>query len=251
MTSSEVRVIPLTGLPEINEGDDLPSLITQAAEDGPGIESGDVVVVTQKIVSKAEGRIVSLADVTPSPEAERLSVETEKDPRLVELILRESNRIVRQRGPVLITETKHGFVCANAGIDASNVGPEGLVSLLPEDSDRSASFIRAAIQERSGADVAVIITDTFGRPWREGHTNVAIGLAGMLPFADYVGRVDPQGYELRVSTLAVADELAAAAELVHGKLDRVPVAIIRGYAYPRGEGSARELVRDPEKDLFR
>jgi len=251
VTSSEVRVIPLTGLPEINEGDDLPSLITQAAEDGPGIESGDVVVVTQKIVSKAEGRIVSLADVTPSPEAERLAVETEKDPRLVELILRESNRIVRQRGPVLITETKHGFVCANAGIDASNVGPEGLVSLLPEDPDRSASFIRAAIQERSGADVAVIITDTFGRPWREGHTNVAIGLAGMLPFADYVGRVDPQGYELRVSTLAVADELAAAAELVHGKLDRVPVAIIRGYAYPRGEGSARELVRDPEKDLFR
>jgi len=251
VTSSEVRVIPLTGLPEINEGDDLPSLITQAAEDGPGIESGDVVVVTQKIVSKAEGRIVSLADVTPSPEAERLSVETEKDPRLVELILRESNRIVRQRGPVLITETKHGFVCANAGIDASNVGPEGLVSLLPEDSDRSASFIRAAIQERSGADVAVIITDTFGRPWREGHTNVAIGLAGMLPFADYVGRVDPQGYELRVSTLAVADELAAAAELVHGKLDRVPVAIIRGYAYPRGEGSAKELVRDAERDLFR
>ena len=251
MTSSEVRVIPLTGLPEIHEGDDLAALIAQAAEAGPGIGSGDVVVVTQKIVSKAEGRIVSLADVKPSPEAERLAVETEKDPRLAELILRESNRIVRQRGPVLITETKHGFVCANAGIDASNVGPEGLVSLLPEDPDRSASSIRAAIQERGGADVAVIVTDTFGRPWREGHTNVAIGLAGMLPFADYVGRVDPHGYELRVSTLAVADELAGAAELVHGKLDRVPVAIIRGYPYPRGKGSARELVRDPEKDLFR
>jgi len=251
VTSSEVRVIPLTGLPEIHEGDDLAALIAQAAEAGPGIGSGDVVVVTQKIVSKAEGRIVSLADVKPSPEAERLAVETEKDPRLAELILRESNRIVRQRGPVLITETKHGFVCANAGIDASNVGPEGLVSLLPEDPDRSASSIRAAIQERGGADVAVIVTDTFGRPWREGHTNVAIGLAGMLPFADYVGRVDPHGYELRVSTLAVADELAGAAELVHGKLDRVPVAIIRGYPYPRGKGSARELVRDPEKDLFR
>lgn len=247
----EVRVIPLTGLPEVREGDDLAGFITDAARASPGIQAGDVVVVTQKVVSKAEGRVVALADATPSPEAERLAVETEKDPRLVELILRESNRIVRQRGPILITETKHGFVCANAGIDASNVGPEGLVSLLPEDPDRSAAAIRAAIAERAAADVAVIITDTFGRPWREGHTNVAIGLAGMRPFADYVGRTDPHGYELRVSTLAVADELAAAAELVHGKLDRVPVAIIRGYAYPSGEGSARELVRDAERDMFR
>jgi coenzyme F420-0:L-glutamate ligase/coenzyme F420-1:gamma-L-glutamate ligase len=189
--------------------------------------------------------------VTPSPEAERLAGETEKDARLVELILRESSRIVRQSGPILITETKHGFVCANAGIDASNVGPEGLVSLLPDDPDRSAAAIRAAIRERTGANVAVIITDTFGRAWREGHTNVAIGVAGMRPFADYVGQTDPHGYELRVSTLAVADELAAAAELVHGKLDGVPVAIVRGYAYPRGEGSARELVREAEKDLFR
>jgi len=248
---SEVRVIPLTGLPEVQQGDDLAALILGGARAGPGIEAGDVVVVTQKIVSKAEGRVVSLADVRPSAEAERLAVETEKDPRLVELILRESNRVVRQRGPVLITETKHGFVCANAGIDASNVGPEGLVSLLPEDPDRSAAAIRGALRERIGADVAVIITDTFGRPWREGHTNVAIGLAGMLPFVDYVGQFDPHGYELRVSTLAVADELAAAAELVHGKLEAVPVAIIRGYAYPRGEGSARALVREAEKDLFR
>jgi coenzyme F420-0:L-glutamate ligase/coenzyme F420-1:gamma-L-glutamate ligase len=251
MGSGVVRVIPIAGLPEIHEGDDLAALIAEAASAGPGIEAGDVIVVTQKIVSKAEGRVVSLADVTPSPEAERLAVETEKDACLVELILRESNRIVRQSGPILITETKHGFVCANAGIDASNVGPEGLVSLLPEDPDGSAAAIRTAIGERAGAEVAVIITDTFGRPWREGHTNVAIGLAGMLPFVDYVGRTDPDGYELRVSTLAVADELAAAAELVHGKLDRVPVAIIRGYAYPRGEGSARALVRDAERDLFR
>jgi len=247
----EIRIIPLEGIPEVREGDDLPDLILKAAEAGPGIESGDVVVVTQKIVSKAEGRVVSLDSVTPSPEAERLAVETEKDPRLVELILRESTRIVRQSGPILITETKHGFVCANAGIDASNVGPEGLVSLLPEDPDRSAVAIRAAILERMGVDVAVIITDTFGRAWREGHTNVAIGVAGMRPFADYVGQRDPHGYELRVSTLAVADELAAAAELVQGKLDGVPVAIVRGYAYPRGEGSARELVREAEKDLFR
>jgi coenzyme F420-0:L-glutamate ligase / coenzyme F420-1:gamma-L-glutamate ligase len=249
--SPDIRIIPLLDIPEIRAEDVLPALILTAAEAGPRIESGDVIVVTQKIVSKAEGRVVSLETVSPSPEAERVAVETEKDPRLVELILRESVRIVRQSGPILITETRHGFVCANAGIDASNVGPEGLVSLLPEDPDRSADAIRQAVRERTGAEVAVIITDTFGRAWREGHTNVAIGLAGMLPFADYVGQIDPHGYELRVSTLAVADELAAAAELVQGKLDGVPVAIIRGYAYPRGEGDARELVRDAERDLFR
>jgi coenzyme F420-0:L-glutamate ligase/coenzyme F420-1:gamma-L-glutamate ligase len=246
-----VSVIPLHGLPEFREGDDVAGLIVAAAKDEPGIESGDVVVVTQKIVSKAEGRLVALDSVTPSPEAEKLGVETEKDPRLVELILRESAGIVRQRGPVLITETKHGFVCANAGIDASNVGPEGIVCLLPVDPDASARRIRDTIRERTGAEVAVVISDTFGRPWREGHTNVAVGLAGMLPFVDYVGQTDPHGYELRVSTLAVADELAAAAELVMNKLDNVPVAIIRGYEYPRGEGWTRELIRDREKDLFR
>lgn len=251
MTSPEIRIIGLSGMPEMRDDDDVAALIIEAAGRGPGIESGDVVVVTQKIVSKAEGRLVSLDSVTPSAEAERLAVETEKDPRLVELILRESNGIVRQRGPVLITETRHGFVCANAGIDASNVGPAGIVCLLPEDPDRSAQAIRAAIKARTGADVAVVISDTFGRPWREGHTNVAVGVAGMLPFADYVGQVDPHGYELRVSTLAVADELAAAAELVMGKLDGVPAAIVRGYPYPRGEGTARQMVRDREKDLFR
>lgn len=249
--SGEVRIIPLPGMPEVRKGDDVAALIIEAAGRGPGIQGGDVVIVTQKIVSKAEGRVVSLTDVTPSPEAETLAVETEKDARLVELILRESTRIVRQRGSVLITETRHGFVCANAGIDASNVAAEGAVALLPEDPDRSAQGLRAAIRERTGAEVAVIISDTFGRPWREGHTNVAVGVAGMLPFVDYVGRVDPYGYELRVSTLAVADELAAAGELVMGKLDGVPVAIVRGYNYPRGEGSARQMVRDPEKDLFR
>ncbi len=251
MTTPEVRIIALRGLSEIRPGDDVAALIVQAANNGPGIEAGDIVVVTQKIVSKAEGRVVLLADVTPSPEAERLAVETDKDPRLVELILRESKRIVRQRGPVLITETLHGFVCANAGIDASNVGPAGTVCLLPEDPDRSAEDVRRAIRARMGVDVAVIISDTFGRPWREGHTNVAVGVAGMLPFVDYVGQVDPHGYELKVSTLAVADELAGAAELVMGKLDGVPVAIVRGYRYPPGEGNARQLVRDAEKDLFR
>lgn len=250
--AAELRVIALAGIPKVQAGNDIATLILNALHNsGLTLQRGDILVIAQKIVSKAEGRVVSLDSVTPSAGAERLAAETEKDPRLVELILRESNRIVRQRGPVLITETHHGFVCANAGIDASNVGPEGLVCLLPEDPDRSARGIREAIRAATGADVAVIISDTFGRPWREGHTNVAVGVAGMLPFADYVGRVDPHGYELKVSNLAVADELAAAAELVMGKLDGVPVAIVRGYAYPRGEGTARQIVRDPEKDLFR
>src|SRR3990170_2725136 len=251
MGAPELRVMGVGGLPEVGRGDDLAALVQQAAEDqGTPLEAGDVVVVTQKVVSKAEGRTVALADVEPGPEAVELAAETEKDPRLVELILRESRRIVRQAGPVLITETRHGFVCANAGIDASNVG-EGYVSLLPEEPDRSAAAIRSGIAARTGVEVAVIISDTFGRPWREGHTNVAVGVAGMALFVDYVGQVDPHGYELRVSTLAVADELAGAAELAMGKLDGVPVAIVRGYAYPRGEGTARQIVRDREKDLFR
>jgi coenzyme F420-0:L-glutamate ligase / coenzyme F420-1:gamma-L-glutamate ligase len=246
-----LTIHPVTGMPEAQTGDDIAAQIVDAAGPDPGIESGDVIVVTQKIVSKAEGRVIPLDSVTPSAEAERLAVATEKDPRLVELILRESRDIVRQSGPILITETKHGFVCANAGIDASNVGPEGLVCLLPEDPDRSARAIRDTIRKRTGADVAIIISDTFGRAWREGHTNVAVGVAGMLPFVDYVGQTDPHGYELRVSTLAVADELAGAAELVMNKLDAVPVAIVRGYEYPKGDGSARQIVRDREKDLFR
>ncbi|MEO6196763.1 MAG: coenzyme F420-0:L-glutamate ligase [Dehalococcoidia bacterium] len=246
-----ITVIPLIGIPEVKAGDDVGRLIVEAARGETGITAGDVLVVTQKIVSKAECRVVPLADVTPSAEAEELAVATEKDPRLVELILRESRGIVRQRGPVLITETLHGFVCANAGIDSSNVGPEGTACLLPENPDRSAWEIRETISSETGADVAVIISDTFGRPWREGHTNVAIGVAGMLPFVDYVGQTDSFGYELRVSTLCVADELAAAAELVQNKLDGVPVAIVRGFDYPRGEGSARDIVRPRENDLFR
>jgi coenzyme F420-0:L-glutamate ligase/coenzyme F420-1:gamma-L-glutamate ligase len=238
-------------MPEVRAGDDVAALIVAAAGDDPGIEERDVVVVTQKIVSKAEGRVMALAEVTPSAEAEQLGAETEKDPRLVELILRESVAVVRQRGPVLITETHHGFVCANAGIDASNVGPEGTVCLLPQDPDVSCRRIREGIRKATGHDVAVIMSDTFGRPWREGHTNVAIGLAGMLAFVDYVGQADSHGYELRVSTLCVADELAAAAELVQNKLDGLPVAIVRGYDYPAGEGSSRDLIRPREMDLFR
>ena len=251
MGAPELRVIGVGGLPDVKPGDDVAALIHEAVEgqDTP-LAAGDVLIVTQKIVSKAEGRVVALADVEPGAEALRLAEETEKDPRLVELILRESRRIVRQAGPVLITETRHGFVCANAGIDASNVG-EGSVALLPEEPDRSAAGIRVALRERTGLEVAVVISDTFGRPWREGHTNVAVGVAGMEPFVDYVGQRDPYGQELRVSTLAVADELAGAAELVMGKLSGVPVAIVRGYEYPKGCGAARDMIRPPERDLFR
>jgi coenzyme F420-0:L-glutamate ligase/coenzyme F420-1:gamma-L-glutamate ligase len=251
MAASELRVIGLGGLPDVRSGDDIAALILEVAErQGTPLAAGDVLVVTQKIVSKAEGRVVALADVKPGADAERLAQETEKDPRVVELILRESRRIVRQAGPVLITETRHGFVCANAGVDASNVG-RGLVSLLPEDPDRSAEEIRAGLWKRAGLEVAVVISDTFGRPWREGHTNVAVGIAGMEAFVDYVGQVDSYGYDLRVSTLAVADELAGAAELVMGKLSAVPAAIIRGCEYPKGSGTARDMVRPAERDLFR
>jgi coenzyme F420-0:L-glutamate ligase/coenzyme F420-1:gamma-L-glutamate ligase len=248
----QVQIIAVAGMPEVRPGDDLAALILEAARgQGADIEDGDVLVVTQKIVSKAEGRLVALRQVEPSPHARELAAQTGKDARLLEVILRESRRIVRQEGGVIICETEHGFVCANAGVDTSNV-VVGMVSLLPENPDESAERIRAAIQERkAGISVAVIISDTFGRPWREGHTNVAIGVAGMSPIKDYVGQRDPHGYVLRVSTMAVADELAAAAELVMGKLSRVPVAIVRGLDYQRAEGSAKELIRPAERDLFR
>ncbi len=250
--AAEIRVIAIDGLPEIQPGDDLAALIVAAAErQGTSLRSGDVLVITQKVVSKAEGRLIALRDVEPSPQARHLAEEIDRDPRLVEVILRESRRIVRQAGSILITETSQGFVCANAGVDSSNVGGEGYVSLLPEDPDASAEKIRQGVQERAGARIAVIISDTFGRPWREGHTNVAVGVAGMSPFVDYVGQADPHGYILRVTTMAVADELAGAAELVMGKLSRVPAAIVRGYRYPQGQGRARDLIRPPERDLFR
>jgi coenzyme F420-0:L-glutamate ligase/coenzyme F420-1:gamma-L-glutamate ligase len=248
----QLQVIGLVGLPEVRPGDDLPSLIIEAARaQGTAVQDGDVLVVTQKVVSKAEGCLVDLAEVQPSERAREVAKATGRDPRLVEVILRESRRIVRQEGQVIITETKHGFVCANAGVDASNVGGGDLVALLPADPDRSAEAIRQAIQEKAGAAVAVIISDTFGRPWREGHTNVAVGVAGMSPVRDYVGQRDPFGFELRVSTMAVADELAGAAEPVMGKLSRVPVAIVRGFAFEPGAGTAQELIRPPERDLFR
>ncbi len=250
--AAETRIIALQGMPEVRPGDDLAALILEAVErQGLTFEQGDVLVVTQKVVSKAEGRIVDLDSVEPSPFAREIAERWEKDARVVEVVLGESERIVRMDHGVIICETKHGLICANAGVDGSNVERLGTVSLLPEDPDASATTLRRRIEKATGVAPAVIVTDTFGRPWREGHVNFAIGVAGMAPLLDYTGRSDPAGYELRVTQMAVADELAAAAELAQGKLERVPVAIVRGYAYPPGCGTARDLLRDPERDLFR
>jgi coenzyme F420-0:L-glutamate ligase/coenzyme F420-1:gamma-L-glutamate ligase len=248
---TEVRILPVPGIPEIHAGDDLASMIVDAARAAGGVEAGDALVVTQKVVSKAEGRIVDLASVTPGAFARQLAETWDKDARQVEVVLGESKRIVRMGHGVMICETHHGFICANAGVDASNVEKTGTVCLLPVDSDASARGIRDAIVKAFDVDAAVIVSDSFGRPWREGIVNFAIGCAGMLPLVDYTGQRDPAGYELRVTAMAVVDELAAAAELVHGKLARVPVAIIRGAEYARGEGSVRGLIRDAELDLFR
>jgi coenzyme F420-0:L-glutamate ligase/coenzyme F420-1:gamma-L-glutamate ligase len=247
-----LQILPLTGLPEIRPGADLAGLILAASNDrGPRLESGDVLVLAQKVVSKAEGRLVRLADITPSAFAVSYAKTFDKDPRHVEVVLNESRRIVRMDHGVLIVETYDGLVCANAGVDASNVEGDEVLCLLPVDSDASAAALVATIEERAGVRVAVIISDTFGRPWREGQTNVAIGVAGMDPLRDYVGQKDPYGYELRVTLLCVADELASAAELVMGKVDRVPAAIVRGFDYQPQAGSARAIVRAAEKDLFR
>jgi coenzyme F420-0:L-glutamate ligase/coenzyme F420-1:gamma-L-glutamate ligase len=246
-----IIIIGLEGMPEVRAGDDLGLLITRAAEEqGVGIRRGDVVVVTQKVVSKAEGRLVSLGDIEPSDFAEEISRGTDRDPRHTEAILRESSRVIRMRGGVLIMETRHGFVCANAGVDRSNI-EDGLLALLPLDSDKSARDIRERIKELAGVEVAVIVTDTWGRPWRLGQVDFAIGVAGMSPFRDYRGEIDPYGYMLGVTNIAVADELAAAAELAKGKLKGIPVVIIRGYEYDLGEGCAKDMVRPLAEDLFR
>lgn len=247
-----IAIKGLKGMPQIREGDDLGDQIVRAGkENGVTIESGDVLVVTQKAVSKAEGRTVDLSTVKPSTLANSIALQMNRDPRHVEAILRETSRIVRMKDNHLIVETKHGFVCANAGIDRSNMKGQDRLSLLPEDPDRSAKKIRRRLKELTGADVAVIISDTFGRAWRMGHVNFAIGVAGMRPLRDYRGEPDMFGHTLRVTVMAVADELASAAELVMNKRDGVPVALIKGYRYPTGEGSARELVRPIEEDLFR
>ena len=250
-----VQVIGLTGIPEIEAGDQLADIIVAAAKrQGTPLDTGDILVVTQKVVSKAEGRVVDLRDVTPSPFACQIAEESGRDARLVELVLRESRAIVRMdtgRG-IMITETQHGFVCANAGIDSSNVAGDDYVSLLPEYPDESARRIRNGVLAASGgASVAIIISDTFGRAWREGHVNFAIGVAGMHAFQDYRGTPDAFGMTLKVTTIAVADELAAAAELVTAKAINVPVAIVRGYRSPEGPDGTESLIRNPDRDLFR
>jgi coenzyme F420-0:L-glutamate ligase/coenzyme F420-1:gamma-L-glutamate ligase len=239
-----VTIWPVEGLPEIREGDDLAALIADRAE----VQDGDVLVVAQKAVSKAEGRTVRLAEVEASAEARELSAD--HDPRQLEVILREATRLVRTRPPLVIAETRHGFVCASAGVDASNAPEPGTVVLLPEDPDASAARIREGVSDRTGAEVGVIVSDSFGRAWRQGTTDVAIGLAGVRPLLDLKGLRDATGYELHATVIAVADELAGAAELVMGKTAGVPAAVIRGVD-ALGEGSARDLVMPPDRDLFR
>lgn len=240
----ELRVIPLEGMPEVEEGADLGALVADAAR----LEDGDVVVVAQKIVSKAEGRVVRLEDVEPSELARQFAAD--EDPRRLEVILRESARLVRTRPPLVIAETRHGFVCASAGVDSSNAPEPNMLVLLPKDPDASAARLRDRLRELTGTEVAVIVSDSFGRAWRQGTTDVAIGCAGLRPLLDLSGRRDAAGYELHATTIALADELAGAAELVRGKLDGVPAAVVRGFGH-RGEGTARELVMPPERDLFR
>ncbi|MGH7275563.1 MAG: coenzyme F420-0:L-glutamate ligase [Candidatus Rokuibacteriota bacterium] len=245
------EVIGVEGIPEVRPGDDIARLIVEAAaRQATPLTGGDLLVVGQKIVSKAEGRLVRLADVRPSAAAQSMAASLARDPRLVEVILRESRRVVRMDQGVLITETHHGWVCANAGVDQSNVDLD-CVALLPEDPDRSARALRDRVRVLAGADVLVIVADTFGRPWREGLTNVAIGLAGFAPLRNYLGERDPAGRPLQATILALADELAAAAEPVMGKLDRIPAAIVRGLRLVPGEEGSKPLLRDPARDLFR
>jgi coenzyme F420-0:L-glutamate ligase / coenzyme F420-1:gamma-L-glutamate ligase len=248
-----ISILPVKGIPDIESGDNLGEIIVGRLKDqGEEFQEGDVTVVSQKVVSKAEGRVVSLSKIIPSPFASFLSKETGKDPRQVEVILRETRKIIRMRAGHLITETKHGFVCANAGVDASNVGKgKDTVTLLPLNPDASADRIGKTIRKLTGKTIPVIITDTFGRAWRMGQVNFAIGISGMKPIHDYRGTRDMYRHTLRVTEIAVADELASAGELVMNKADRVPVALVRGYKLKRGKGTGKDLLRPEEMDLFR
>jgi len=239
-----VNVLPVTGLPEIREGDDLAAMTAERVE----LEDGDVLVVAQKVVSKAEGRVVRLEEIEPSERA--LELANDDDPRRTEAILREAAEIVRIRPPLLIVQTRHGFTCASAGVDASNAPEPGMLVLLPLDPDASAARIRDRVREHTGKTVGVVVSDSFGRPWRMGTTDVAIGSAGIRVLEDLRGTKDRIGYELRSTQIAIADELAGAAQLVMGKADGIPVAVIRGLDVA-GDGAAVELVMPPERDLFR
>ena len=246
-----VQIFALPGVPEVQPGDDLAQLVLDSAAAGStSLQNGDILVVTQKVVSKAEGRLVDLRTMEPSDLATRFAERWSKDPRYVEVVLRESARIVRMDRGIIIAQTRHGFVCANAGVDASNVAGD-VACLLPLDPDASAAALRAALMRRLGIDLAVVISDSFGRPWRNGIVNVAIGVAGMGPLADYRGQPDDHGRIMHVSVIAVADEVASAAELLAGKVSRSPFVVVRGYDYPRAEGRAADLVMDAAADLFR
>lgn len=242
---SGFSVTPVEGLPELREGDDLAALIAERA----GLADGDVVVVAQKAISKVEGRVVELDGIEPSAQAREIAG-GDGDPRRIEVILGEATELVRVRPPLVIARTRHGFVCGSAGVDASNTPEPGTVVLLPVDPDASAARLREALAERTSANVGVIVTDSFGRPWRAGTTDVAIGASGVVALRDLAGERDPTGYELHATRIAVADEIAGAAQLVFGKLDRVPVAVVRGLDV-RGDGRAADLVIPPETDLFR
>ena len=251
MSATELRAIALRDPGEIRPGDSLPEKLLAALPGGVRFETGDILVVKHKIISKAEGRLVPLAQVSPSSPAAEWAAEFHLDPRLVELALRESRRVVRRQNGILITQTAHGLVCANSGVDLSNVDGGRSAVLLPADPDRSARLLHQALRERLQLALPVIITDSFGRPWREGLTEVAIGLAGLAPLLDYRGQSDAYGYTLHASAEAVADELACMAGLVCGKLNRTPACIIRGYSFRAAEGSAAELLRPAARDLFR
>lgn len=249
--ASDLHIFAIPGMPEVTANIDLGRSIADAIHrSGRSIEAGDVFVVAQKIVSKAEGALVSLDDVIPSRFAVEWAGANGKEPRMIEVVLRETRRVVRMDRGILICETHHGFVCANAGVDASNV-PPGFVTVLPRDPDASAARISETLTGTFGRSVATIVSDTFGRPWREGVVNVALGVAGLQPLVDCRGREDQYGRHLQTTVIAIADELAAAAELVTGKIKRMPVAVIRGAAEWSGDGDGKMLLRDAATDLFR
>jgi coenzyme F420-0:L-glutamate ligase / coenzyme F420-1:gamma-L-glutamate ligase len=254
--AGRVEVLALDGIPEIAPGDDLSAAIRRALDETPGalpLRDGDVLVVTQKVVSKAEGAIVDLTTIEPRPELVEWAQRWDRDPRQLEVVLREAQRVVRMEHGVLITVTPHGFVCANGGVDASNVGPASgsIVTLLPKDPDASAAGIRTAVRERFGIDVPVIVSDSFGRPWRWGIVDVAIGVSGLAPLEDLRGSPDHDGRVMRSTIRAVADELASAAELGFGKIAGRPVALVRGASFTRAEGSIRDVLMPESFDLFR
>jgi len=249
---AEVRLISIRVAGDIRPGDSVAEILLAALHRSQlRLQSGDILVVKHKIISKSEGRLVDLATIEPSPDSLAWAKQYDLDPRVIELALRESRAIIRRKNGVLITETQHGFLCANSGIDVSNVDGGRHAVLLPEDADRSAANLRREIKKRTGLAIPVVITDSFGRPWREGLTEFAIGIAGMKPLRDDRGRRDPHGYKLKASVEAIADELACAAGLVCSKLNRTPACIIRGFTYDSGPGSVRDLLRPAAGDLFR